>query len=95
MDKTEIILAVLLVMIIALTAITVVSSQQETPNSEASKQHSWTKAICDKNNFCQDYEIECTGNQLVSMSPITGAFIQQDKTWQDPRTFEHRNRVCD
>jgi hypothetical protein len=94
MDKIEVILTILMVIILALTALTLAYSNQA-PNKEPLDYHSWTKAICDKDNFCQDYEIQCKGQELVSMAPITGAFIQQDANWQDPRTFEQKTRVCD
>lgn len=96
MDKIERILAVLLIIILALTTLTLAYSQQ-TQNQESplKNNHSWTKAICDKNNLCQDYEIKCNGKTLTSISPITGAFIQQDTNWQDPRSIEQRTRFCD
>ena len=53
-----------------------------------------TKAICDEKNYCQDYEIECQGKQVIRMSPITGAFFQQSSEWQDPRDEKTRNVLC-
>lgn len=54
-------------------------------NSIEKLPYTHTKAICNETNYCQDYEIECQGNQLIKMSPITGAFAQYSKNWQDPR----------
>lgn len=47
--------------------------------------YSYTKAICDETNYCQDYEISCKGKDLIKMTPITGAAIQFAKDWEDPR----------
>jgi hypothetical protein len=53
---------------------------------ETIKDHyTYTKAICDENNFCQDYEITCRNKEVISMEPITGATIKHSNTWQDPR----------
>ena len=45
---------------------------------------SYTKAICDESNYCEDYSIECTENQPTKLTP-TGFFIQQDENWIDIR----------
>jgi hypothetical protein len=47
--------------------------------------YTYTRAICNKSNYCQDHEITCKGNDLTSIKPITGAFIQHPKDWKDPR----------
>ena len=43
--------------------------------------HSHTKAICDDQNLCQDYEIFCENNEIVKMNPITGAVVQFPEDW--------------
>jgi len=53
--------------------------------------YSYTKAICDKSNFCQDYKIICDNGKLESLNPITGATIQNSNTWQDPRENKTKN----
>lgn len=53
-----------------------------------------TKAICDDDNFCQDYEIFCDDSKLIRMSPITGAAVQFSKDWQDPRPKGQINNLC-
>lgn len=47
--------------------------------------YTYTKAVCDENNFCQDYTITCENKELIEMRPITGASIQHSDTWQDSR----------
>ena len=55
--------------------------------------HSLTKAICNSENFCQDYEIFCEKEEVIKMSP-TGAAIQFSEIWKDPRGEEIRSRLC-
>lgn len=55
--------------------------------------HSWTKAICTQNNYCEDYEIICEGNNIIGLTP-TGASVQFDKDWKDPRDEESRKELC-
>ncbi len=52
--------------------------------------YTYTKAICNDSNFCQDYEIACNGEQVVYQSPITGAVIQHSEEWTDPRNDSYK-----
>lgn len=54
----------------------------------------WTKAICNTENFCQDYEISCKDENFVKMVPITGAAVQFSESWKDPRDEETRKELC-
>lgn len=45
----------------------------------------YTKAICDEYNNCQDYLITCENNKVINSEPFTGAVIRHDKDWNDPR----------
>lgn len=56
--------------------------------------HSHTKAICDEQNLCQDYEIFCKNQEIIGMSPITGAVVQFPENWQDPRDDKIKNSLC-
>ena len=49
--------------------------------------YSYTKAICNSEKICRDYEIVCQDKELVSMSYL-GAAIYQTPEWQDPRKNE-------
>lgn len=51
-----------------------------------------TKAICNETNFCQDYIIRCNGDNLLSKTPITRAYVQHDKDWKDIR--ENPDKLC-
>ncbi len=50
--------------------------------------YSYTKAICNEDNYCQDYIITCENGELVNQNPITGAAVQQSSDWEDPRKDE-------
>jgi len=56
--------------------------------------HSYTKAICNSENFCQDYEIFCKNQEIIEINPITGASVQFPENWQDPRDEETINSLC-
>ena len=54
--------------------------------------HTWTKAICNK-NVCRDFEIKCLNGEILEMKPITG-FVVLDDDWVDERDYEDREKVC-
>ena len=67
---------------------------QATLEENKSYSYSYTKAICDDKNYCQDYEIICEGEILIEKNPITGAVIQHLPEWTDPRTEEAAKGFC-
>lgn len=58
-------------------------------------QYTYTKAICNGTNYCQDYEIVCSGNEITSINPILGAVIQNPLDWEDPRDKNTIEEFCD
>ena len=54
---------------------------------------SFTKAICN-DSYCQDYIINCENDKTTSIITISGAAIQFDKDWKDPRTKEQIEKLC-
>ena len=46
---------------------------------------SYTKAICDETNYCQDYVITCDGKTILTIKSLTGATVQHPDDWTDPR----------
>ncbi|RLG11592.1 hypothetical protein DRN73_04980 [Candidatus Pacearchaeota archaeon] len=56
--------------------------------------YSYTKAICNEKNFCQDYEIYCNNGKLENLKPISGAVIQNSDSWKDPRDKETIENFC-
>ena len=103
MEKTGILIAVLIVIagvlaVILSTSFSVTGNAISYPkesNLDPPNLHAWTKAICDKDNFCQDYFIECQDQEPLRISPITGAAIQFQNNWQDPRALEQKERLCE
>jgi len=55
--------------------------------------YTYTKAICDKNGYCEDYIIECSNEEAISLTP-TGFSIQTDEEWKDPRSKEIIDKLC-
>jgi hypothetical protein len=54
------------------------------------REYTFTKAICNSTNFCQDYLVECRGSSITKMTPVTGAVIQHSAGWKDPRNSSER-----
>jgi hypothetical protein len=83
--KILLILALVALLITILTIISLVYIQNNL-TGRVIDEFTHTKAICNTSNFCQDYEITCKGSEIVKQQPITGAVIQHNENWQDPRT---------
>ena len=52
------------------------------------------KTICNINNYCQDYLIECEDKKAISIRPIEGTSIQYSQYWENPRTVESLDEWC-
>jgi hypothetical protein len=63
--------------------------------SEINKNYTYTKAICNNSNYCQDYEIACSGNETIKRTAITGAVIQHPSDWKDPRGENQSESLCE
>lgn len=90
--KAKIILISLILLVVAISFI--IKGQSITGNVIGYR-YSFTKAVCNESNFCQDYEISCNGNQTISRTPISRAVVQFSDTWTDPRTPEFINKECE
>jgi len=55
--------------------------------------HSSTIAICNETNYCEDYEVECKGNEIVKMR-ATGFGIYRSEGWKDPRENHNPENPC-
>jgi len=55
--------------------------------------YSYTKAICNETNYCQDYEITCKNKEVIAMTKIIGANIQHLHNWKDSRN--NPNPFCE
>ncbi|MEX2017527.1 MAG: hypothetical protein WD876_03575 [Candidatus Pacearchaeota archaeon] len=88
---------VLSVIILTIFFISTISSIDSNPGNYVSIPHfthSHTKAICNSTNYCQDHEIFCQSDKVISISPITGVAIQFSKTWKNPRYEAIKNQMC-
>ena len=52
--------------------------------------YSYTKAICDEENFCQDYEIICKADEII-INPIPNTTIKNPDNWED---FREDKEIC-
>jgi hypothetical protein len=84
MRKTRIILELILLILLVITGLLMgfVLTGNITENLD---HYSYTKAVCDENNYCEDYIINCKGNELTRLSP-TGFSVQHNENWEDPRS---------
>lgn len=84
-------------MLILACAIPILTSKfvnADIADNKSEETHSYTTAICNETNYCQDNIIKCNKNQVISISPITGAAVQFSVNWKDPRDEEIRNGFC-
>ena len=97
MRKITLIIIALIIFLITFSSIVFVNAEQiitkKLDAQEREYDFMWTKAICNE-SFCQDYEIRCKNNQLVSQTPITGAILVIDNDWEDPRPKEMQEFLC-
>jgi len=54
---------------------------------------SLTKAICNENNYCEDYEIVCRDKEIAGLNP-TGMAVQFSEDWIDPRSNKDKEINC-
>lgn len=85
---------ILIIIIIGILSISFIFATNFSSKSNHKYDYSWTKAICNETH-CQDYEIVCKDKKVISQTPLTGAIIDINENWNDPRTEEFRNKFCD
>ena len=56
-------------------------------------EHSYTRALCNDTNYCRDYEVVCSGRNLISLNP-TGYSVQLPVGWEDPRNNKNLENLC-
>ena len=59
-------------------------------NNKFEFDYSWTKAICDDNNYCLDIEIYCKDGKVVDLIPIS-IVVGHYEGWNDIR---EENNFC-
>ena len=73
MKKTEKILLILLLVLTLVLAVPKLNLMGE----KSPDRYAYTKALCDQKGYCEDFFIECEGENLVRFSP-TGFAIQTE-----------------
>ena len=97
MKPIRIIVISLLILILGVILFVIFLNQTLTGGvveTQDEKVYSYTKAVCNETNYCQDYEVVCEGERVVGMSPITGAVAQYSEDWEDPRDEGVVDRLC-
>ena len=89
----KLIILTLIILVILITILALSTAQSNYIKIIPQYTHSHTKAICNSENLCQDYEIFCKNQEIIGMNP-TGAAIQFPENWEDPRDEEIRNSLC-
>ena len=56
--------------------------------------YSFTRAICNETNYCQDYHISCKDYTITQITPITGAAVQFSENWIDNRPLKPTLELC-
>ena len=78
-------LSVILMILIGILSVNIFNGLTGNVISELEYTRTYTTAICNSTNFCQDYEIKCKDSDLVNFNPITGSAVQFLENWEDPR----------
>ena len=56
-------------------------------------EYSYTKAVCNESNYCEDYEVVCDAENVKSLTP-TGYVVQLSEDWVDERDDKNFDRLC-
>jgi hypothetical protein len=91
MNKNDIIALVLWILILAFVLLVLTKALI---SQKTEKTYTYTKAFCDTSNTCQDYEVRCEDGEVVSVVPVTGASIDLEKNWLDPRAVSEEEIKC-
>jgi hypothetical protein len=96
MEKTSIrIFIIILILVAWIISFLVIISAANEPQTKVESNYTWTKAVCDNSNFCQDYLIECKNKHTISMSPITGSAVKFSSEWHEKRPREMITKTCE
>ena len=93
MGKVKIVFLSTAILVLVAILIYFVFSLSQITGGTIQNYQTYTKAVCDETNYCEDYEITCQDDKLVRMNP-TGAVIQFSNDWKDPRDEERIERIC-
>lgn len=88
MKKSTIIIILAILILIILSIFLIINPILTGSAINIPDTYTYTKAICDDSNYCQDNIITCKGNKIISIQPIKGAAVKFDDDWKDPRGEE-------
>lgn len=92
MEKKKIMVLIIFLVLIGILFFSIINLSKIT--GEIVKDHyTYTKAICNQTNYCEDYKITCQNNNVVNIKP-TGAIIQFPNDWKDLRNKETIKKIC-
>ncbi len=92
MEKEVILLGILILGLIG--SISLLVAGMLTSEEITISEYSFTKAICNEDNYCEDNLIVCKNHALVSITPVEGASAKFPHEWQDPRSEDAINKLC-
>lgn len=93
MKKTRIVFLTLMLLTLIIVLIFLLFSLSQITGETIRNYYSYTKAVCNGTNYCEDYEIICKDDGVLSINP-TGAVVQFPKDWKDPRDEEMIEKIC-
>jgi len=91
LKKILILLLGILIILIAILAFSFLNQKEIT--GQIINEYTYTTAVCNENNLCQDYEISCQDEKVIDIKP-TGYIVQNSKDWKDPRNPEDIKQWC-
>jgi hypothetical protein len=99
MGRLTIIISIIILILLAIALIFMINQtitgEVIGESRDSLENYTYTKAICDENNYCQDNVITCQGEEIISVTPITGAAVQFHPTdFKDPRNQEVIDKMC-
>ena len=88
-----ILLLVLLLVFLAGNLAFLMAFRSSITGKAVENKYTFTKAICNSDNYCEDYNISCSNGNLEFMKP-TGNAVQFQEDFVDNRSQEERERLC-
>jgi len=85
-----VILVIILIFLSLNLSQAITASVIENPDSDYL---TYTKAVCDERNYCEDYGVVCFDGNLVELNP-TGFASQFSLDWVDSRSEETITKLC-
>jgi hypothetical protein len=83
--KTRDIVLVAVFAIIAMALFTLMFFYILEKTTNPQNNYSYTRAMCNATNYCQDYEVNCSNGDILNIKPISQASVQHSLSWKDPR----------